>query len=444
MASPTTRDARVRVADGYVKEDRRVRRPQNPFNVITRPFQIQPIMCHPVLPGESLKGLMLQSQVWSDPLATAMKNTGWWCEYNVWYVAHHHLEGFEVGTDGLGRDLVQMFTSAEDISGHRDADGNTWTYCPPNGVDFLKSAMARIVDEYYRDDGEAWNDANKLLDSVPMAQIYGRGRSDAFDKLTNVASYTDRRQKLDADNDGTIYVGDEEMRARMEHAAAYDAGLTDMDYDDWMRAYGGGDRKGWSNPDYVGHHRPEDLAYFREFAYPTNTVEPSTGVPAVAVGWRVARRLNKRAFFPHPGWLIVTNTVRPKVYLENQEGMVAAMMQTRDSWLVPQRHQEWTASHLLVDDLDGPLAATYAADYYLDLRDLLIYGEQFINYTPAGPMFMELPLSTAVRRYAAATEIDELFAAASPANKFRQDGMISLQIVGRQSERTKNLTLGRV
>lgn len=439
MASPTVRDRRVRVADSYAREPRTLRRPQCPFNVKTRPFQIQPICFHPVLPGETLKSIMLQAQVWSDPLATALKNTGFWCEYNVFYVAHHHLPGFEVGTDGLGRDMVQMFTENESIAAHQDADGNTWSYCPPGGVDFLQSALQRVVDEYFREDGEAYSEAT--LDGVPLCHIYGPGRNDAFEELTLAADYADRRVKLDADNDGTIYVGDEETRARMEWAATFEAGLTDMDYDDWMKAYGGGVQQAWSNPDYVGHHKPEDVGYLREYTYPTNTVEPSTGVPSVAVGWRVARRLNKAVRFPHPGWIMVTNTVRPKVYLENQEGLLAAMMQTRDAWLVPQRHHEVTASHLLIDDLVGPFAATMASDYWVDIRSLLRNGEQFVNYTPTGPMFMELPLATGKRRYAAETEIDELFANSAAAKNFRQDGMISLQILGRQVDRTKALTM---
>jgi hypothetical protein len=442
MASPSVRSPRVGLAPSYARSERRVRRPQHPFNVITKPFQVQPVMCAPVLPGETLKSLLIQSQVWSDPLSVDMKNTGWWCEYNVWYCKHRDLLGFEVAVDGLGKDLIDMFVSNESLSGHQEAAAVAWSYCAPGGIDFVKNCLARVVDEYYRDEGEAWNDANKMLDSVPLAQIYGKGRSDAFDKLTLASGYADHRQKLDADNDGTIYVGDEMNRAFQEWAAAHDAGLVDMTYEDWMRTYGGRAGAG-VEPDRVDYHRPEDLGYFRQFAYPNNTVEPSTGVPAVAIGWRVASQLKKSFAFQEPGWILVTNLIRPKVYLENQEGLVAGMMQTRNSWLPAILNDETTVSHLLIDDATGPLKTAMDAgnvDYWLDLRDLLNFGEQFINYTPTGASFMELPLSTGVRRYAASTEIMEMFSNTTT-GRLRQDGMISLNILGRQQERTQNLAL---
>ena len=348
------------------------------------------------------------------------------------------MPGYEVGTDGLGRDLVDMFVSNESIASHQDADGNAVTYCPPGGVDFVLNAVRRVVDEYFRDEGESYSIAE--IDGIPLCQIYGRGRSDAFDKLTLASAYQDHRQELDADNDGNIYVGDEMNRAFQEWAVAHDAGIIDMTYDDWMRTYGG--RAVETDIDRVDYHRPEDLAYMREFTYPTNTVEPTTGIPAVAVGWRVAKQLRKSFRFEEPGWILVTQTVRPKVYLENQEGLVAAMMQTRDSWLPAILNAESTVGHAVVDDLVGPLAATMAADYMVSYRDLLLYGEQFINYTPSGAGFMELPLSTGARRYAAATEIMEMFSD-TVNGRFRTDGMISLSILGRQKEVTHNKVLYR-
>lgn len=438
MASPTSRSPRVSLAQPYQNQERQTRRPQHPFNVRTKPFQIQPVCLAPVLPGETLKSILLQSQVWSDPLNVQLKNTGWWCEYNVFYVKHRDMPGYEVGTDGLGRDLVDMFVSNESIASHQDADGNAVTYCPPGGVDFVLNAVRRVVDEYFRDEGESYSIAE--IDGIPLCQIYGRGRSDAFDKLTLASAYADHRQELDADGDGTIYVGDEMNRAFQEWAVAHDAGIIDMTYDDWMKTYGG--RAVETDIDRVDYHRPEDLAYMREFTYPTNTVEPTTGIPAVAVGWRVAKQLRKSFRFEEPGWILVTQTVRPKVYLENQEGLVAAMMQTRDSWLPAILNAESTVGHAVVDDLVGPLAATMAADYMVSYRDLLLYGEQFINYTPSGAGFMELPLATGARRYAAATEIMEMFSD-TVNGRFRTDGMISLSILGRQKEVTHNKVLYR-
>lgn len=438
MATPTSRSPRVALAPGYARQERITRRPQHPYNVLTKPFQIQPVMLAPVLPGETLKSLLLQSQVWSDPLATVLKNTGWWLEHNLFYIKHRDMPGFETGVDGLGKDLIDMFVNNESLAAHVDADGNANTYCPPGGVDFTLNAVRRVVDEYFRDEGESYSVAQ--IDNIPLCQIYGRGRSDAFDKLTLATDYEDHRVSLDADNDGNIYVGDEMSRAFQEWAAMHDAGVVDMTYEDWMRTYGG--RAENTDTDRVDYHRPEDLGYMRKFAYPTNTVEPSTGVPAVAVGWRVAESLRKSYRFEEPGWLLLTQTVRPKVYLKNQQGLVAAMMQTRDAWLPAILNHETDVGHMVVDDLVGPLAAVMGADYMVSIRDLLLYGEQFVNYAPAGAGFVNLPSATAERRYAAATEVMAMFLD-TVNGRFRSDGMVSLQILGRQRETTGNKVLFR-
>lgn len=440
MVSPTIRSPRVAIAPAYARTERTGRRPQNPFNVQTKPFQIQPVMFHPVLPGETLKTMLIQAQIWSDPLAAALKNTGWWCEYNVFYVKHRDLPGYEQGVDGLGKDLVDMFVSNESLASHAAGAAIPRSYTPKGGVDFVSAALERVVEEYFRDDGETAGAYH--IDNIPICQIYGRGRSDVFDKLTKEADYEDHRQELDADGDGTIFVGDEMNRAFNEWAAAHDAGLIDMTYEDWMKTYGGG-AGGSVEPDRVDYHRPEDVAYARQFTYPTNTVEPTTGVPAVAVGWRASHNLRKSFRFDEPGWLMVTQTVRPKVYLKNQEGLFAAMMMTRDSWLPAILNSEMDVGHMLIPEATGPLAATLGTGeggYMVNIRDLLLYGEQFVNYAPTGAGFVTLPLDTGQRRYADATSAMAMFTDTTN-GRFRSDGMVSLTIMGRQRETTKNLTL---
>lgn len=207
-----------------------------------------------------------------------------------------------------------------------------------------------------------------------------------------------------------------------------------------MATYGG--RAPNTDVDRVDYHKPEDVAYARQFAYPTNTVEPTTGVPAVAVGWRVAHNLRKSYRFDEPGWLVVTQTVRPKVYLGNQIGSVASMMQTRDTWLPAILNAETDVGHLVIPDDIGPLGGVITADdYMLNVRDLLLYGEQFLNYAPdASAGFVALPAANTQRRYADATQAGKLFAV--PADgRFRADGMVSLSIMGRQKETTHNKVL---
>lgn len=433
MVSPTIRSPRVGVAAEYQRRGRVGRRPQHRFNLKTKPYGLYPFMIAPVLPGESLKSLMLQTQCWSDPLAAGvMKNIGWWSEYYFFYVKHRDLMGFETATDGIGKDLIDMIVLNESIASHQDADGNTVTYCPPKGVDFVLECLKRCTEEYFRDEGEAWN--NFTIDGVPQVKIYGRGTSDAYEKLTLESDYEDR----------TVDVPDkidDVMDAYAEWQAMYDAGLMDMDYEDWMRTYGS--KATLPNVDRVDHHVPENICHWREFQMPTNTVEPTTGVPATAVGWRVAKQHRKAMFFQEPGWIVGFTCVRPKVYMK-LKGNVAAMMQTREAWLPAITSQHLDASHLLIPEDAGPLADGIGAEtgYWLDLKDLLNYGDQFVNWAAAdAPPFIDLPGTTGQRRYVSAGDVMQFFADTTN-GRFLQDGVVSLSILGRQQNPAKNLVLG--
>ena len=101
-------------------------------------------------------------------------------------------------------------------------------------------------------------------------------------------------------------------------------------------------------------------------------------------------------------------------------------------------------SHLLIDDAVGPLAATMTEDYWIDLRDLLNYGDQFVNWTPvAGTApFASLPAADAARRYASPANAMAYFLDTTN-GRFLEDGVLSLMIKGRQQPRYDNLVLGR-
>jgi len=157
-----------------------------------------------------------------------MKNIGWWCEYFFFYVKWRDLAGWD--TDGsIGHEMVDMMVSNASLAGFQDVDGNAWTYCYPGAVDFLLECTKRIVDEYFRDQGENWDD--QLLDSVPLVKIYGRGASDAFEKLTLATAYEDRTVAVPDDMN-------ELSQAWNEWAALRDMQMVDMDFNDWMRTYG--------------------------------------------------------------------------------------------------------------------------------------------------------------------------------------------------------------
>lgn len=446
MASPRVLNPQVIVPQSR-QQPRVGRYPQCPFNLIFKPFEIQPFLLHPVLPGESLKAALIQSQTWTDPLIANSKNTGWTQEMLLFYVPWECLPGWEAGTDGLGKDLRDMMVSGESQAANQDADGNAWTYCPPGGLDFVLEATKRVVECYFRDEGEAWDVATSA-GGVPMAKINGRGRRDVWDKLTLASAYADRRQALDYDASGTITWDD--ILLAGEHAGAIQDGTgPTMDYEDWVRAAGGRVSQGAVDPERDTYHEPELIGDIREFSYATNTVEPTTGVPAVASGWRFAKQVRKAFRFPTWGWILGLTVCRPKVFYKNQEGLVACMMQTRDAWFPPNLDGRQYEPHLLIDDATGPLKATMDAgnvDYWVDLRDLLNYGEQFLNYAPAAASapVVTLPTAAGLRHYPTAADAMAVFSDTTN-GRIRSDGIVSLNIAGQAivKEFLHNLTLGK-
>ena len=87
--------------------------------------------------------------------------------------------------------------------------------------------------------------------------------------------------------------------------------LMDMEFDDYLRTFGISVPKEMSN-------KPQLIDQWREFQYPSNTVEPTTGVPSSALSW-VHKRIGKRKmFFKEPGFVVGVHVVRPKVYFARQ------------------------------------------------------------------------------------------------------------------------------
>lgn len=428
-------DPKVQIAPAYAAQQRATRRPQHKFNLRFRPYEIQPFLVAPVLPGETFTNMMLQAQCWSDPLKGTMRNIGWWLQYNLFYV---RLRDFP---ENIRLKMAEMMLNPElSIAEFASPTRNFKHYTPAGGINWSEMCLQHVVENFFRDEGEDWDVAT--ANGLPLAKIYGAGTNDAFKKMTLDADYEDARVDLDVDQDGKITV-DEVSRAFAHHAAMLDAGLTDMDFEDYMRTYGSKVREDENSPNL---HRAEDLWAKRDFTYPTNTIATSGedfGKPAVGVGWRVQEHANRKIFCDEPGFLFGVTYVRPKVYLRGQLGSVASVMQNQNSWLPAILHDQFDVSHILQAQDEGPLAGVFEDDYWIDLADLFLHGDQFVNYDPAGALpFLNLPEADAQRRYAAESEIAQFFS--DPAvGRFEMDGIASLSVLGRQREKTRSLQLKR-
>lgn len=419
------RDPKVRTARPYAGSRRQLRSPSHPFALRTRPFQIQPFMISPVLPGETLRNLVCMSRVVTDPIANPL--IGWWSETYFFYVKLRDIE-FHLGADFVD----EMVTSpgTYNPAALRSAAADPKYLHAANATPWAKYATQTVVEYFFRDQGEDWNVA--ALDGVPLAQISSRSWLDSLTLDEN--KRVDRDVDLDLNNDGTITA--KEMLNGMEiWQAQRDAGLENLDYEDWIRTFG------VSVPeveDSFNKHRPELVRYYRQWQYPTNTVDPATGTPSSAVSWINSFRADKDRLFKEPGFLIGLNVTKPKVYIRDQAGSLASHMETLYNWLPALQHADTETGFGNFSSDRGPLAGQFTDEggYWIDFRDLLVHGDQFSNFVlDAASSALNVIGADGSTRYPTGTEIDGLFKDAAK-NQIRTDGVVTLSIAGRQTDRT--------
>ena len=395
---------------------RKWRRPKHRFQVSHKPYQIQPFMLAPVLPGDTLKTASFQARVVTDPIKNPL--VGWHQEYYFFYVKLTDLE--------IRDQIPEMFLDpAFDPTG-LNAAANTKTYHAGGGIDWVAHAMQRCVAEYFRDEGEAWDVAT--LDGLALAQCFGR--EDAW--TDSLMQDDDAPETPVADEDmGAVYG---EQYAKWEAMAKLK--LTNLTFEEYLeRAYGVAVEA--ENND---QHKPELLRYVRDWSYPSNTVDPTTGTPSSAVSWSIAERLDKNRFFKEPGFVLGLTVTRPKVYMANQKGSASQLLNKGERWLPSiVLGTEPHASVVNVPTGTGPLPnITDDGGYWVDLVDLFMYGEQFLSYTTtdAGLSTVSLPSAAGSTKYASSADIDALFKSAA-SNKVRQDGIVDLRILSRIADTTR-------
>lgn len=398
------------------------RRPQHRWYVESVPFAIQPMVIAPVLPGETLKSGLFQARVITDPIKNPIM--GWWHEYYWFYVKLRDLHGRE--------DFTEMLINLEkDLSSYEEAADASHNHYGGT-INWSKLCLQRVVEEYFRDEGDDWD--AYLHGGMPLAAVNAEG-------WTNSAALDDvyRQPDVDVDlnADDTIMASEVEQAMRTWQFMRAN-GLTEMDYEDYLRTFG-------IRVAAEEVHRPEILRYTREWTYPANTVGTSGdqfGVPASAVSWAIADRMDKDRFFKEPGFICGYSVTRPKVYFGNLDGNGVGMMKDALTWLPAiLKDDPWTSLKKFAHD-EGPLGTvvTDTDGYWVDVKDLLIYGDQFTNVgwqnvdnTVAVP-----DASLNNRWYPDGTSIDGLFVDAAQ-NKVRQDGIVNFNILGAQVDTTPQM-----
>lgn len=419
------RDPKVRAARPYAGTRRVMRTPTHPYQTRTRPFQIQPFMIAPVLPGETLKNLVCMNRVVTDPIANPL--IGWWNETFFYYVRLRDIE-YHLGVDFVD----EMVTSPQTYNpaALRASTANPRWLHGANATPWAKYATETIVEYYFRDQGEDWDVST--LDGLPLSQVAGRSWLDSLTLDEN--KRVDRDQNLDLNDDGKI-TAQEMQDAVAIWQAQRDAGLESLDYEDWIATFG------VSIPEVeqsFNKYRPELLRYNREWQYPTNTVDPATGSPSSAVSWINQFRADKDRLFKEPGFIVGLQVTKPKVYIRDQNGSLASHMETLENFMPALSHSNTELGFKQFASDAGPLSGQFTDEggYWVDLRDLFVRGDQFSNFVlDAASSSLNVISPDGGTRYPTSSEIDGLFKAPEK-NLIRTDGVVTLSIAGRQQDRT--------
>lgn len=353
-----------------------------------------------------MKNLMLQSRVVSDPVKNPL--IGMWKEYHFFYVKHRDLD--------IRDDLVELMLQPDaNLDAHAVA-ANINTYHKGGTIDWVKQCLDRVVRTYFRDEED---DTLHEVDGMPIAQINGNSWLD---------SVTDATTLDEGDVGGTTAAETDMMQAQWEHMRALQ--MTDMSYEDWLSTFG------VRKPKTELHH-PELIRSIRLWQYPSNTIDPATGAPSSALSWSVAERADKDRYFSEPGFIFGVTVTKPKIYFSRQQGAGVSMMTNALNWLPAIMKEHPFTSLKEFANNAGPLATT-SNGYWVDIRDLLMYGDQFANFaltaTDAG--MVALPTAGLEKRYVSDADIDALFKTPQTAGLIREDGVCSMMIHGAQMDHT--------
>lgn len=406
--------------------DRVGRYPSHDFQLKALPFAAQPFMIAPVLPGETLENLYLESRVVTDPVLNPL--IGWKKEYHFFYVKITDLL-----VDAI-RDMFVDETNTDLGATYGILANSTPYYTAKGGIDYLKRCVEKIAKFHYRDEGEAWN-AYQTTDGLPLVQIKQRNWMD---------SMTDKDVMPEGANIATATTAGDLDRLMDAFNSLRAMGMANMTYEDFLRSYG------ISIPE-KDEQAPELLARFQEWVYPANTINPANGAPSSALSWVFKNASRERKFFKEPGFLVGISIARPKVYWSGLAGNMAAHMTRAWDWM-PNYLAGMPESQLKKFAGDtGPLGDRLTAPdaYWLDMRDLLLYGDQFQNVSAfpantadpanvgASNMFALPNGATFNWKNPSEAMVKTLFVDAVNATFVKQDGNVKLSIKGLQVDYTQ-------
>lgn len=323
------------------------------------PHLITPFMYAPVLPGETLTNLSFEARTISQGIKHPL--IGWSAHFYWFYVKLMDLEN-DVAIDA--QDLLLDPTNTPHVYLEQggvlpDNVGSSVFFqrAATKGYNWLPDCYRRIVETWFRHDSQplgatnyglfTQNDRNLgIFDSATLATVLEGGAA----KTT---------------------VGDQARSLEMfEYLQAMQ--MIDMDYSEFIASYGVTISREITR-------EPELLHQSSDWSYPANSVVGDGSVKSV-VSWVNRTTYSKPKFFKEPGFIVGLAVIRPKTYRGDQLAS-ANLVLDRSTAFMP---------GLLADMPETSLMEINPSHYglgpdqnwFLDVRDLYLYGDQFCNVTP--------------------------------------------------------------
>lgn len=405
------------------KSLRQTRSPFNPFYVSGRPMQIVPCGIHPVLANETMTATKFECRVVTDPLTNPLAGASQ--EFYMFYVK---LTDLTTVTAAVRNMITTPFTPYANVTA-----ADPLFYHNGFGINWLKLCYDRIIECHFRTEQESA--ATAVVGGYSLASI----RSPHTGGFASIAEAANLAGLSDLGDMTTSEALDQALEA---YTLLSDNNLINMSYEDYQRMVG-------VKVQTEGDHEPELLWTTRKWSYPTNTVEPTTGVPSSAMSFVFENSTKARKIFKEWGFLVMLSVYRPKFFRGNQGAAMAHFFDRGVSWIPSVLNSDPATSIRIFEDTvpDGPLGASQAVKYGLDMRDVLHYGDQFTNLSlaaPSGRNLAALPTDASEARFISSADMDATFSGASKA--IRYDGYWKPSILGQAGNDVtgQNLAMVRV
>lgn len=420
----------------YKKQPRVQRSPKHSFNLKSRPYEIVPFMIAPVLPGETLDGAFMQASVVSDKIANRL--IGWWNEYHLFYVPIRALTLGDYPAfsgDNLESLFLDPTFQMSSVSGAAAANNSVPFYNFKTGINWTTFCYDAVVENWFSDEGEMATRA--AWDDYYIAQT---DQGNLFHSLKEESAQTDEGELPGVDEVEELDI----LPGFTTHYAQWelmrDQGMTELSYKDYLRSYGitvPKDVMPDVDVEMAAGDLIEKIGSFRRYTQPTLAPQQGDSASASVVYWKHAERVTKRLLFTEPGFVFGVTVCRPKVYLGNQKGAGVGLLRDAFSWLpaVLSSYGYTSLQENLDSATDGILQGG-DEDYWLDMKDLFLHGDQFVNFTMSVPANhgVSLPYVTTQldKKYLTEAQMNQLFATSDgSASYLYQDGSMHLDVLGR-------------